>query len=62
MNFDFKRMLKFEINVGSKEKQMRIYIYWLRVLLIKRVGWARDLCSFAQRSCYSSTVDFSMPA
>jgi len=25
MNFDFKRMLKFEINVGTKEKQMRIY-------------------------------------
>ncbi|WP_428353615.1 YgaP family membrane protein [Methyloprofundus sp.] len=25
MNFDFKRMLKFEINVGSKEKQMRVY-------------------------------------
>ncbi|MBT3812279.1 MAG: DUF2892 domain-containing protein [Gammaproteobacteria bacterium] len=25
MNFDFKRMLKFEINVGSKEKRIRIY-------------------------------------
>lgn len=25
MNFDFKRMLKFEINVGTKEKQMRLY-------------------------------------
>ncbi|GFO73156.1 hypothetical protein BJAS_P3781 [Bathymodiolus japonicus methanotrophic gill symbiont] len=25
MNFDFKRMLKFEINVGTKEKKMRIY-------------------------------------
>lgn len=25
MNFDFKRMIKFQINVGTKEKQMRIY-------------------------------------
>ncbi|HSN23836.1 MAG TPA: DUF2892 domain-containing protein [Methylomicrobium sp.] len=25
MNFDFKRMLKFEHNVGNKEKKYRIY-------------------------------------
>jgi len=25
MNFDFKRMLKFEHNVGAKEKQYRLY-------------------------------------
>ncbi len=25
MNFDFKRMLKFEINVGTKEKKIRLY-------------------------------------
>lgn len=25
MNFDFKRMLKFEHNVGDKEKKYRIY-------------------------------------
>jgi cadmium resistance protein CadD (predicted permease) len=25
MSFDFKRMLKFEHNVGDKEKQYRIY-------------------------------------
>ena len=25
MSFDFKRMLKFEINVGTKEKQVRLY-------------------------------------
>jgi len=25
MSFDFKRMLKFEINVGTKEKQARLY-------------------------------------
>jgi len=25
MNFDFKRMLKFEHNVGTKEKQYRLY-------------------------------------
>ncbi|GFO76194.1 hypothetical protein BPLS_P3836 [Bathymodiolus platifrons methanotrophic gill symbiont] len=25
MSFDFKRMLKFEINVGTKEKQIRLY-------------------------------------
>jgi len=25
MNFDFKRMLKFEVNVGNKEKQIRLY-------------------------------------
>jgi hypothetical protein len=25
MNFDFKRMLKFEHNVGEKEKKYRIY-------------------------------------
>ncbi len=25
MNFDFKRMLKFEINVGDKEKKIRLY-------------------------------------
>lgn len=25
MNFDFKRMLKFEINIGSKEKKIRLY-------------------------------------
>ncbi len=25
MNFDFKRMVKFEHNVGTKEKQYRLY-------------------------------------
>ena len=25
MSFDFKRMLKFEINVGDKEKKARLY-------------------------------------
>jgi len=25
MSFDFKRMLKFEINIGTKEKKARIY-------------------------------------
>lgn len=25
MNFDFKRMLKFEHNIGTKEKQYRLY-------------------------------------
>jgi hypothetical protein len=26
MNFNFKRMLKFEINIGTKEKKIRIYV------------------------------------
>ncbi len=25
MSFNFKRMLKFEINIGTKEKKMRLY-------------------------------------
>lgn len=25
MNFNFKRMLKFEINIGAKEKKTRLY-------------------------------------
>jgi len=25
MSFDFKRMLKFEINIGTKEKKIRLY-------------------------------------
>lgn len=25
MSFNYKRMLKFEINIGTKEKQMRLY-------------------------------------
>ncbi len=25
MSFDFKRMLKFEINIGTKEKKARLY-------------------------------------
>lgn len=25
MNFDFKRMMKFELNVGDKEKKYRLY-------------------------------------
>jgi len=25
MNFDFKRMLKFELNIGEKEKKYRLY-------------------------------------
>ena len=25
MKFDFKRMLKFEVNIGTEEKKMRMY-------------------------------------
>jgi cytochrome b subunit of formate dehydrogenase len=25
MNFDFKRMMKFELNIGEKEKKIRLY-------------------------------------